>query len=101
MVPATRRFVELPLRLIHLRPNLLAQRIDRDEIAFALDMPEFPAIAGRRALHFGRDLMDRALGVGGNHRAVGPDLRRPATARIDQNLARLQEAALDQRTERD
>ena len=49
----------------------------------------------------GADLVDRPGAIGGNQRAVGPDLGMPAPARIEQHVSRLQQALLDHPTEGD
>src|SRR5579862_3031466 len=64
-------------------------------------MPEGPAVARRRALQLGRHGMDRALMLGRNETAIGAHLGAPAPRPIDQDLARPQEAALDEAAERD
>jgi hypothetical protein len=49
---------------VHLGPDLLAQQVDRDQLAVAAEMPVGPAVAGGRALQRGADLMDRAPMLG-------------------------------------
>ena len=64
-------------------------------------MPEGPAVAGRRPLHLGADLMDRAAHA--RPTITLPSARtRAATRRlgVDQHLAGAQQAALDQAAER-
>src|SRR6185437_5311885 len=48
-----------PLR--HLRPQLLAEQIDRHRPSLPIDMPEGPAVERRDPLHLRRDRVDRAL----------------------------------------
>ena len=84
----------------HLAPHLLAQEVDQDRLAFPLDIPEGPAVAGGRALHLGADLVDRAARV--RRRSRVPSARTCAVQRcalVEQHLARLQQPALDQRAE--
>src|ERR1051325_7768635 len=84
----------------HLGAQLLAELVDQFEAAAALDMPEGPAVAGRRALQLGGDKVDRAAMLGGDDTAVGAHPRAPAPARIDQHLAGPQQPALDEVAER-
>src|SRR5258707_10484144 len=88
-------------RSTELAADLLAQPVDQHQLALALDMPEGPAVAGRRALQLGRDGMDRAAMLGRNEAAIGAHPGAPAPPRVDQHLARLQQAALDEAAERD
>ena len=54
-------------------PQLLAQKIDRQQPAPLLETPKGPAVAGRRPLHGGADLVDRAAALFADQAAVGPD----------------------------
>src|SRR5205085_5124006 len=67
--------------------QLLAEQVDRDEAAVALDMPERPTVAGRRALHAGADGVDRAAMLGRDQAAVRAHPRGEAAAAVDQHLA--------------
>src|SRR3546814_19922753 len=62
-----------------LGPDPLAQQVDRgDPVGGGLEVPERPAVAGRRPLHGRTDLVDRAavvaIGGGADQRAVRADL---------------------------
>src|SRR4051794_18807588 len=79
--------------------------IDRAPGALDLDVPEGPAVAGRRALHRRADLVDRAAmlaqRIRRGQRAVGAHAGAMAPAGIAQHRAGLQQARLDQHAERD
>ncbi|MPL60869.1 hypothetical protein SDC9_06431 [bioreactor metagenome] len=62
-------------------------------------MPVGPAVARGRALEMGADLMDRALHVIADERAIGADLGLEAVADGIEFLARAQHAAFDQLAE--
>src|SRR5260221_11475333 len=62
-------------------------------------MPEGPAVARWRALHLGADLVDGAARIRRDDGAVGAHLGGPAPARVEQDLAGADEAALDERAE--
>src|SRR3546814_3959234 len=76
---------------VQFRPQLLAQKIDRHRPTLDVHAPERPAVATRRALHGGADLMNRAAMVAGvagaGDRPVGADLGAPALAGADQQVA--------------
>src|SRR5580765_2425711 len=84
----------------HLRPELLAQHVDGNEIRTFPHMPESPAVAGFGTLHMSADLVNGAAGIAAGYRAIGPDARRNALGRIVKRFAGLHEAALDERAER-
>src|SRR3546814_10452168 len=75
--------------------------VDGDQLALDVEMPEGPAVARRRALQVGADLVDRALEVGGDEGAVGAHLGAPALVGPVQHGARLQQAVLDEPAEGD
>src|SRR5689334_7235715 len=58
---------------------LLPQGIERLQSAAALDVPEGPAVARRRTLERGADLVDRAGMAATRNRAVGAHRGSPAT----------------------
>ena len=89
------------VKSVQLRANLLAQDVDRHALRARAEMPERPAVAGGRALYGGADLVDRAAVVGGDDGAVGADPGRDMFARVGQHVAGLEQAAFDQRAERD
>jgi len=64
-----------------------AERIDGDQPAIALDMPEAPAIAACGVLHGGADFMDRAALGTGDECAVGGDHRADAAQPVMQDGA--------------
>ncbi len=59
---------------LHLGTDLLAQYVDGHHLAIAFEVPVGPAVAGGRPFQMGADLMDRALHVIADQRAVGADL---------------------------
>src|SRR5690606_9785476 len=81
--------------------QLLAQHVDGDGPSLALDVPVGPAVAGRRALQVGADLVDRPADVAGGDRAVGAHAHGVAPALVEQGLARRDQPALDQPAEGD
>src|SRR5258708_2648907 len=86
-------------RLARLGADFLPVAIDWHELALDFNVPERPAVAGRRALHLGADLVDGAARIRRDDGAVGAHLGAPAPARVEQDLAGADEAALDERTE--
>src|SRR5205823_9812840 len=86
--------------LPRLGADLLAQEVDRHALTLDLDMPEDPAVAGRRALDLGADMVDRAAGFRRDDGAVGAHPGGKAPTLVEQYSARADEAALDQRAER-
>src|SRR5438876_10904760 len=83
-----------------LRPELLAQHVDGDEVRTLPHMPEGPAVTGFRALHMGADLVNGTARIAAGDRAIGPDPRRHALGRIIERFTGLHEAALEQRAKR-
>src|SRR6056297_2989822 len=83
----------------HFGADLLAQDVDRHGLAVALEAPVGPAVAAWRAFEGGADLMDRALDVIADQRAVGAHLGLVTPVHAQQFLARAQHAALDQLAE--
>src|SRR5665213_3562984 len=63
-------------------------------------MPERPAVASCGALNFSRHFVNRALGLSGDHGAVGAYLGGPASRGVEQHVARLQQSAFDQGAKR-
>ncbi len=45
-------------QLVHFSAHLLAEDVDGYQLAFGLDVPECPAVAGRCTLHTGAHLVD-------------------------------------------
>ena len=82
-------------------PQLLPEQIDQDRPASPFHMPEGPAIASGRALHASGDGMNRAPMLGRDQAGIGAHPRPPAAARVDQDLARPDQPALDEGAERD
>src|SRR6185369_9213580 len=80
---------------------LLPERIERLQCAALRDVPEGPAVARRRALQRGTDLVDRARMRVAGDRAVGADRCGPAAPGIGQPGAGRHEAAFDQHAEGD
>ena len=75
------------LGLAEFGPDTLAQRIDGSRPALFPVIPEGPAVAGRRPLHRGADLMDRAMRSVRNQRAVRAYLGPEALAGIGQRTS--------------
>src|SRR5689334_17784241 len=78
----------------------LAQAVYRAGLAFALDVPEHPAVAARRVLQRLADAVDRARLSPAGDRAVGAHGRLPAPLLVEDLGARLEQAGLDQLAER-
>src|SRR5260370_23690641 len=58
--------------------------------ALHLDVPECPAVAGRRSLDLGADLVDGAARIRRDDGAVGSHLGGPAPARSEDHTSELQ-----------
>src|SRR5690625_5102228 len=88
--------------LLHLCPPLLAQDVDRDLLAFHVQVPEGPAIARRRPLKGRPHLVDRAtivaIGPARDQGAVSAHLRTVALAWPIEESSWLQQASLHQRS---
>src|SRR3546814_5204609 len=50
-------------RGVEVGAQLLAQHVNGDQLALDVEVPEGPAVAGRRALQMGADLVDRAFEI--------------------------------------
>src|SRR3546814_6687050 len=86
-------------RGVEVGAQLLAQHVNGDQLALDVEVPEGPAVAGRRALQMGADLVDRAFEIRGDERAIGAHLGAPALVGAVQHGARLQQAVLDETAE--
>src|ERR1700744_3593860 len=80
--------------------NLLAEGVDRHQPAWALDIPEGPAIPCRRTLQLRRDRVDRALMLGGDQAAIRLDPCAITPGLVAQDVARLDHPALDEAAKR-
>ena len=81
---------------MHLCPDLLAQNVDWNKSAVALELPIGPAVAGWRAFQRGPNLVDRPAMLGTDQRAIDTQLGR-LPARVNQHFAGAQQAAFNQR----
>jgi hypothetical protein len=77
------------------------QYVQRLQRAVTLEMPEGPAVAGRRVLHQRADLVDRAAQLARHHRAVRRHHRGHPALPVVQAGAGRQQPALHQAAERD
>ena len=80
--------------------NLLAQQINRPQLAAFLVVPERPPVARFSPLNMGANLVDGTGGIFTGKCAVGADTGSMAACWIIKNSAGLQETALDNRPER-
>ena len=64
---------------LHLGADLLAQDVDGDHLAIALEVPIGPAVAAWRAFVMRADLMDRPFDVIADQRAIGAGLCKGST----------------------
>src|SRR5215510_2808162 len=85
---------------LELTARRLAQRVDRHEPAFGLEVPEGPAVAGERALHMRADLVDRALRASNGNRAIRAHLSLVPRSRVVEHSAGRDQPKLDQSAER-
>src|ERR1051325_7843518 len=84
-----------------LGPHKLAQAVDRQGLALALDIPEGPAVTGGCPLCQGPHRVDRAAVLGRDQAAIGPHPRLMPAGLGAQDFARTDEAPLDEVAERD